>query len=163
MDEEKMFTLDEAHRHFATSLNGEVWDLLGNQNRSALDDARLVAAAFASYYHWLHDGSAVNMQRGEYLIARVYLELKNFDEAFAHSRKCLDLTKANSMEMTEFDVAYAYEIYSRVNAARGNPDTALEYFLKARLAGEKIPEKEDRDLFLADFTGGEWYGFDNEL
>ena len=162
MVEEKKYTLDEAHRYFATSANGEAWDMMGMPNRTNQQDAQMIAAAYASYYHWQQSGYAINMQRAEYLIARAYLEEENFEEACEHAKTCLQLTKTQPTEMTEFDVAYAYEIYARVSAARGYPDTALEYFLKARLAGEKIPEKEDRDLFLSDFTGGEWYGLTNE-
>ena len=51
MTDNKTYSLEEAHRYFAGSINGEVWDLLGKLDRSGLDDERLLAAAFASYYH----------------------------------------------------------------------------------------------------------------
>ncbi len=158
MTDNKKYSLEEAHRYFAGSINGEVWDLLGRRDRSGLDDERLLAAAFASYYHWLHAGSAVNMQRGEYMIARAFLAVKNYPQALEHATRCLELTEENSAVMMDFDFAYAYEMLARCNAAVGKMDEAIEYSSKARLAGEQIREKDDKELFFDDFNGGDWFG-----
>ena len=158
MKESKTYSLDEAHRYFAGSINGEVWDLLSRQECSRLDDERLLAAAFASYYHWLHAGSVVNMQRGEHMIARAFLVVNNYPEALAHAKRCHELTEDNATDMQDFDVAYAFEILARSSAASGFMDNALENSNKARRAGEKIKGKEDNELFFGDFNGGDWYG-----
>jgi len=158
MMESKTYSLEEAHRYFAGSLNGEVWDLLSRQDRSRLDEERLLAAAFASYYHWLHAGSVVNMQRGEYMIARAFLKVKNFPEAVEHAKRCYEITEDNAADMQDFDVAYAFEILVRSSAASGFKDNALENSNKARRAGEQIKGKEDNELFFSDFNGGDCYG-----
>ncbi len=158
MKESKKYSLEDAHRYFAGSINGEVWDLLSRQERSRLDDERLLAAAFASYYHWLYAGTVVNMQRGEYMIARAFLAVKNYPEALAHAKRCRELTENNTADMQDFDIAYAFEILARSSAATGFKDNALENSNKARRAGEKIKGKEDNELFFNDFNSGDWYG-----
>ena len=79
MSVEKRYTEAEAHRHFAAGLNGEVWGLLGKEERSVEEDERMVHAAHASCYHWLEIGTGLHQQRGEWLIARVYSELGQAD------------------------------------------------------------------------------------
>lgn len=160
MKDSKKYTLAEAHRFFAGSINGEVWDLLSRQDRSRPDNERLLAAAFTSYYHWLHAGSVVNMQRGEYMIARAFLAVKNYPEAVVHAKRCHELTEDNTADMQDFDIAYAFEILARSSAASGFKDNALENSKKARRAGEQIKGKEDNELFFSDFNAGDWYGID---
>jgi hypothetical protein len=38
MTEPKTFTLEQAHEHFAKTLNGQVWSLLDKSKRTASDD-----------------------------------------------------------------------------------------------------------------------------
>ena len=158
MDATTQFTLTEAHQHFAKELNGETWKLLDKPDRSREDSERMLAAAFASYYHWLPAGDPVHGQRGEYLIARVYLALDNLPEALSHARRCLELTGECKSQMRDFDIAFAFEMFARTNAAVGKLDIAREYREKARLAADLISDAEDLDIFLADFNGGNWYG-----
>ena len=46
------------HETLAKQINGEVWSLLDKPDRSVEEDERLVLAAHASAYHWLHAASA---------------------------------------------------------------------------------------------------------
>jgi tetratricopeptide (TPR) repeat protein len=157
MEENKVFTIDEAHLHFAKSLNGETWNLLDKAPRSRDEDERLVAAAFASYYHWLQAGKEVHRQRGEYMIARAYLAVGNVQEALAHADRCLELTDQYREQMADFDLAFAYEMSARTNAAAGQREAARQYREQAQQAGERIADQEDREIFFADYNGGNWY------
>lgn len=157
MDEKEQFTLEEAHLHFAKSLNGETWGLLDQQDRSRDDDERLLAAAFASYYHWLHAGKEVHKQRGEYMIARAYLATGNASEALTHANRCLELTDHFKDQMADFDQAYAYEMFARANAAASNTEIARLYKDKAQKVGEQIKGEEDRDIFFSDLNSGNWF------
>jgi hypothetical protein len=40
----------------------------------------------------------------------------------------------------------------------GNNTEADKYIAKADKAGAAIEDEEDREIFLGDFNGGEWYG-----
>ncbi len=157
MNNKTQFTLEEAHLHFAKTLNGEVWNLLDKENRTQAENERMLAAAFASYYHWLHAGKEVHRQRGEYMIARVFLALGNRPEALAHASRCLELTDQFKERMEDFDLAFAYEMFARTNAATSHLDPARDYREKARKAGEMIKKEEDRNIFFADFNAGNWF------
>jgi tetratricopeptide (TPR) repeat protein len=139
-------------------LNGETWSLLRKPDRTQEENERMLAAVFASYYHWLHAGREINVQRGEYVIAKVYLALGNFKEALSHAQRCLELTDQFTEQMEDFDFAFAYELFARVNAAIGQPDTAQKYRQMAQTAGAQIKDPEDRQIFMDDFNGGQWYG-----
>ncbi len=157
MTEKTQFTLEEAHLHFAKTLNGETWSLLDKGNRATEDDECMLAAAFASYYHWLHAGSEVHRQRGEYMIARVFLALGNVQESLTHARRCLELTDQFKDQMEDFDLAFAYELFARTNAANGQIDTAREYREMAQKAGDQIKDEESRSIFFTDFNAGNWF------
>jgi tetratricopeptide (TPR) repeat protein len=158
MSEEKKYTLEEAHHHFATTLNGRVWELLGKADRSKAEDEIMLYAAYASCYHWLSAGTEVNHQRGEWLIAHVYTVLGLADPAMRHATRCLELTNEFSDLMKDFDRAYAYEGVARASALAGNREEAISYMERAREAGESISNAEDKGIFLGDFDGGDWYG-----
>jgi tetratricopeptide (TPR) repeat protein len=160
MSKETQYSLEQAHLHFAKSLNNEAWSLLEKENRNREQDERMLAAAFASYYHWLEVGKPANWQRGEYMIARVYLELGNTQEALTHAQHCLELTEQFKDQMEDFDQAFALEMFARTHAAAQQPEVAREYHRLAKQAGEKISDEEDRKIFFADFNGGNWYTLD---
>jgi len=72
---EETYTEEQAHRHFGGKLNGEVWNLLAKDDRSATEDKLMVFAAHASCYHWLQIGTGLHHQRAEWMIARVFSDL----------------------------------------------------------------------------------------
>lgn len=158
MDDEKLYTLAEAHGEFARQLNGEVWELLDTTDRSTVDDERMLYAAWASAYHWLQAGTAVHQQRAEWLLARVYTVLGNAPEAMEHARRCLELTETSSSEMAPFDLAYACEAVARANALAHDEHEAIRYLELAREAGTRITSAEDRQIFEGDLNSGDWYG-----
>jgi hypothetical protein len=159
MDETKNFTLEEAHLHFAKTLNGMVWELLQKTERSKVEGEQMVHAAHASCYHWLVAGTGLHHQRAEWLIAHVYTELGQTDSALRHALRCLELTREFADLMKDFDLAYAYEAVARANALAGNRDEAARYLQLARESGQAIADSEDKSTFLGDFEGGDWHGF----
>jgi hypothetical protein len=158
MSEPERYTEEEAHAHFARSLNGEVWGLLEQAERTQEEDERMVHAAHASLYHWLFAGAAVNRQRGEWLLARVYAELGLGEAALLHAQRCQELTEQHAGDMEDFDQAYAYEALARANAVAGNHEAALRHRQRALDAGEAIADAESKALFAADLSGGNWGG-----
>jgi hypothetical protein len=158
MHEAQTYTLAEAHLHFARTLNGEVWHLLEKPERTQIEEERLIHAAHASCYHWLHAGTGVHHQRAQWLIARVYGELGLAGPALRHASRCLALTGAYADLLEPFDRAYAYEAVARANALAGNRDEARQYIRRAAEAATTIADDEDRRIFLDDFHGGNWHG-----
>lgn len=155
MVEEPQFTEREAHLRFAAGFNGYVWSILGKEDRSEHETDMMVHAAHASRLHWGVVGTPLNVQRGEWLLARVYAVLNRPEQALHHARKCLELTEEHNFD--DFDLAYAYEAMARAYAASGNKDEAEKYRTLAEVAGEKIQKVEDRELFLEDYKSEPWY------
>ena len=158
MTEENGLSLDKSHAYFAKSLNGEVWDLLEKPKRSLSEDERMLYAAYASCYHWLHAGTSLHQQRGEWLISRVQTVLGNGEAALKHAKRCMELTMQYKRLMQDFDFAYAFEGLARAHALNKNQAKAEYYLEEARKAGEKISEKESQEFFFGDLQGGEWFG-----
>ena len=156
MNGEPKFTIQEAHLHFAKSINGRVWGLLGKNDRSEAENDEILYAAYASAYHWLQVGTPVNQQRGEWLISHVHAALGDAPAALRHAERCFQLTEAHREEMEDFDLAYACEGLARAHQLAGHGDRAREWHAKARQAGEAIADIESRDLFLGDLNEGEW-------
>jgi hypothetical protein len=158
MGEEKTYTLDEAHLHFAKTLNGKVWDLLQKPERSPSENELMIYAAHASCYHWLSEGTGLHHQRAEWLIAHVYTELGLVDPARRHAFRCIDLTNEYAALMQDFDIAYAYEGAARACALAGETEEARHYLRLTEEAGRAIRDGEDREIFLGDLNSGSWYG-----
>jgi len=158
MDESGRFTLDQAHRHFAQSINGEVWELLGMKSRTPEQNERMLHASHASLYHWLAIGTPVNRQRGEWMCAHVNTVLGHADPALRHATRCMELTEEHRADMKDFDLAYAHEGLARAQALAGLREESIENYRRAAELGGAIEDEEDRAIFMGDLHGGEWYG-----
>lgn len=158
MEETKTLTLEEAHKHFAKSINGRVWDLLQKSTRSPQEDEEMLHAAHACTYHWRFVGTAVHQQRGEWLISHVHVALGHANEALRHAERCFEITQANKELMQDFDIAYAFEAIARAQAMLGDEKIALQFYDLAQQAGNAIADAEDRSIFRGDFHGGDWFG-----
>ena len=154
------FDAESAHKHFAPRLNVECWNLLDKDDRTKAEDHRMLLAAFASCYHWLHAGSKVNQQRGEWLIARVYASLGEAENCLKHALRCMAWTDQADDEYLDFDFAYAHEMLARGYALTGNLEQARKYHALAVELGNKIAGEKDREIFLSDLAWGEWPDLD---
>ena len=158
MSEEKTFTESEAQLHFAKQFNGKTWDLLDKQERTQEENDLLVDYAHVSLAHWRAAGTGLHLQRGAWMLARVYTVLGNAQMALHYAKRCLDLTKQHKDLLSDFDFAFAYECMARAQSLAGNQTEADKYIAQADKAGAAIEDDEDREIFLSDFNGGEWYG-----
>jgi hypothetical protein len=158
MTEGNTFSLDEAQSHFARSINGRVWELLENDNRTQSENEEMLHAAHASLYHWLYAGTDLNYQRGLWLLTRVHAVLGNNNRALYYANRCMEVTETHSDLMEDFDIAFAYECVARANALSGNDKIARTFLARAVEAGSQIADDEDREIFIEDLKGGDWYG-----
>ena len=141
----------QTHRRLAVDLFNHVWTLLEKQERTREETDELVHAAHASVYHWLQVGTAKNAARGEWQLARVYATLGRAEPALHHARRCLELAEAAD-DLEDFDLPYAYEALARAHRAAGDEGEAQRWRERAREAGERIAEDDDRDLFERDLA-----------
>jgi len=158
MSEPVRYTLQEAHEMFAKQINGLVWRLLGQSERTREENEQMESAAFASLYHWTQVGTPVHGQRGEWLLSHVYTVLGQAEPALRHAERCLELTEENRELMEDFDFAYAYEGMARAKALGGDIMQARKFLVMAKATGEKIGDTESKEIFNGDLASGDWYG-----
>jgi hypothetical protein len=108
----------------------------------------MLHAAHACAYHWKFIGTAVQQQRGEWLISHVHVVLGHAQEALRHAERCFELTESNKDIMKDFDIAYAFEGLARAHAMMGDQKIAEEFFDLAQKAGSTIADEEDRSIFI---------------
>jgi tetratricopeptide (TPR) repeat protein len=134
MAETPTFALDEAHRHFAKSINRRVWELLQKSVRSQADNDEMLNGPR------LHVSLEMRRNGGPSIawrISRVHAVLGHVQEALRHAQRCFELTEANRDSMQNFDVAYAYEGLARTYELSGDVEKARKYFYLAQHAGEE--------------------------
>lgn len=158
MSEEKRFTEDEAHLHFAKQFNGKTWEMLDKKKRTREEDEILVNYAHASMAHWRAAGTGVHLQRGAWMLAQVYTVLENVPMALYYAKRCLELIDEHKDELSDFDFAFANEAMARAQALSGNKVEAQKYIKLSQQLGETIADEEDRQIFFKDFNSGKWYG-----
>jgi hypothetical protein len=156
--EEKTYTISQAQLYFAVDFHTRTWELLEKNVRTQDENERMLDYAHASLAHWRATGTALRHQRGEWLLARVYAVLGEGRQAIRHAYRCAEVMTANQAEMKDFDFAFAFEAIARAHAVAGERVDAERFLQKARDAGEKIQEQDDRDTFFAELRSGDWNG-----
>ena len=155
---EAPFEVDRAHRWFGIDLNNGTMDALDAGLITPESCEPYIHAVHASCYHWMQVGTAANHARGEFAVASVYAAAGLGEAALRHARRCLDLVEAHPEAMEDWDRAFAYDALARAYAAGGDINAASEARSRARAAGDAIADKEDRNVFLSWFKGGNWHG-----
>lgn len=140
----------EWHRREAARLFNEVWRLLEKKNRTATDVDGMIHAAHASRYHWGIVGKPVNWAIGEWQVSRVYAVLKRPEPSLYHAKRCLAICRER--RVSGFPLAFAYEALARAAAVAGHARERDGYLREARRVGERIEEKEDREVFFSDLA-----------
>ena len=112
--------------------------------------------AYAAAYHWSRAESAtiVNEIRASWLIAKVWIHQSRGDLALPIAIRCIELCLANNV--SDFDLAYVYEVKARSLACLGDIDDAREAKQSAQQID--IADDEDRKLVQADLAKGPWFG-----
>ena len=147
-DEEPATAGDGDERGLAVDLFNGVWRLLGQDDRTADDDDRMLHMAHASRYHWGQVGTAVNRSRGEWQCSRVYAVLGRAEPALHHARRGLEICQAHGI--ADWDLAFAYESLARASAVADDLAQLRAYLELALAVG--IAEDEDRELLHADLA-----------
>lgn len=144
----------QLHREQGIDTNQETWAMLGNDNRPAGDDERMVHTAHASAYHWGIAGDAANHARGEWLCSHVYTVIGRAEPALHHARRCLAITEEHGL--VDFDLAYAHEGMARALALAGQVGEARRHLAAAQAV--EVADAEDRAIVEADLAAPPWFG-----
>jgi hypothetical protein len=157
--DEEIIKKEGHHKYFGIELNNLVWQLLGKADRTPEENELLIHAAHGSYFHWINsEHDAANVQRGEWLLSRVYSVLNVPDRAVYYADRCGQITEESSEAMSDFDLAYSDEATARALACSGNTEEAKKYLNTAKQKGNAIADEEARELFFRDLNTGPWFG-----
>jgi tetratricopeptide (TPR) repeat protein len=160
MSGDTKLTLSEAQLKFAKLIYNNIWGLLNKSDRTASEDEDMLLSAYASLYHWKQVGNEINLQRGYWMLSRVYQTMGHADQAIEWALKCQRITKENPTVMADFDLAYAEEGLARAYALAGDLKKAEKHYKLATDLGNKIKDPEDQKIFLGDLQDGNWYQLD---
>lgn len=133
-------------RSIAVQCFNETWKLMDMKGRTVDEDIMMLHLAYASCYHWIQCGTALEIERGEWQISRVNALLGFGEASLRHARRCLELCLSNGIG--DWDLAFAYEATSRAYLVLKEIDQMELNKLKALELCEKIIDKEDRDYTL---------------
>jgi hypothetical protein len=138
----------EEHQQWAIHLFNHTWELLNLDERSTDQIDEMIHCAHASRFHWGVVGSPVNFTRGEWQISRVYSVLGRPEPALFHAHRALDI--CDKHKIGDFDRAFAYEALARAYKIAGNQEESGKYLELGRNCGERIRDKETKEVFFAD-------------
>jgi len=142
----------EQRRRLAVDCFNRAWTLLRLETRTPEQDDELIHCAHASRHHWGEVGTAANRGRGEWQCSRVYAVLGRGEPALHHARRCLALVEQHPDAMEDWDLPFAYEALARAAAVAGDAAAARDWLERARRAGERIAEEEERELLASDLA-----------
>lgn len=136
-------------RALGAQLFNRVWELLDRPERTADDNAEMLAAAFASRWHWgqVEDASAENRAVGDWQIAHVASQLGHASVALEFARRALATAEAEGWQ--DWQRASMLEGMARAYAAAGDAEGRARYLSEASAALASIAEDEDRDLIAS--------------
>jgi hypothetical protein len=125
MSDEKM-TLEEFHNKLARKTNGGVWGVLDKESPNMEELGLALEMAYASLYHWRQIGKPINIARGEYMISRVFADMKMGEAALVHAERTLKLTE-EAEEKADFDMGFAYEVLAKAYSVTGDKDNCKKF------------------------------------
>jgi hypothetical protein len=124
-------------------------------------DPLMIRTAYASQHHWSQVGGVVEEQRGEWLISRVWCLQGEGSVAVRHARQAWEIGESAGWDagvgFAPFDQPFALEALARSAACAGDVATARDYRTQAEAAGKLIDDVEEREYFLSDLAGGNWF------
>lgn len=151
---EAAFDVNRAHRWFAVECNNIAWDLVEQSYRSKADSERMIHAAHASCFHWMHAGSALHQQRAQCLLTTVYVRLGSVEAALRHAKKCLELSRETGSEQSAFDRATTYGAAAKAHALAQQPQRADELWHSALDAVQSVDDATEHKFFQNLYSRG---------
>ena len=117
------------HRPLAANCHNMAWVLHDRgAARSSADTAAMLDLAAASRAHWEKAGTWLEVERGEYDLARMHLAAGQLDTALRHAAQCLAACIAH--DAPPYEIFFGHEALARVQHARGDR-AALAHHLGA--------------------------------
>lgn len=142
--------LKDFHLTSAKKCYNSTWDFIDMKERSVDQNIEMIRLAQASRYHWGEVGSALEFERGEWLISKVYALLGYGDLALVHAQKCFDICKEN--DIADFDICFAHEALAKAYKVIGIEEKISYHAKIATQLAENIKDKGDKEYTLSELS-----------
>jgi hypothetical protein len=146
---EPPFDVRRAHHWFAVECNNVAWNLVESSGgpRTPEQTDRMIHAAHAACFHWLHAGTPLNHFRALCLLATAYAAAGRADEAVRHAEACLTLSSQLTEPPTDFDLATAHGCAANAFALAGRRSEARRQYDQAAAAAGRLADEDDKQVF----------------
>jgi len=148
MADEVATDMNAQHRAMAVKLYNRTWGLLDEPNRTSDQDREMLAAAFASMYHWSIIGDEKNFAVSDWQVARVLATVG--ETGLAQQFADQALRRAVDGNLGPFLIGCGHEVLARVAAASGDEDARKNHLARADDILSIIEDEEERDVLRAD-------------
>ena len=129
------------HRPLGVACHNMAWTLHDRgAARSAEDTAAMLEFAAGSKQHWAHAGTWVEVERGDYDLARCHLSAGLLDQALGHAAQCLATCTQNDAPPCELFIAH--EALALVQSARGDAVAVARHVSAAQVAFDRLSADE---------------------
>jgi hypothetical protein len=125
-----------AHRPLGIACHNMAWTLHDRNARSAEDTAAMLEFAAGSRLHWSKAGTWLEIERGDYDLARCHLAAGQPDVALSHAAQCLATCTAN--DAPPYEHFFAHETLARAQHARGDALARARNVAAAEAAFDKL-------------------------
>jgi hypothetical protein len=129
------------HRPLAANCHNMAWVLhdLGPA-RSAADTVAMLDLAAASRAHWEKAGTWLEVERGEYVLARMHLAAGQPDSALRHAAQCLAACIAH--DAPPYEVFFGHEVLALVQHARSDRAALAHHAGAAQDAFDRLDDDD---------------------
>lgn len=103
----------------------------------------MIHCAHTSRYLWGQVGTPLHLERGEWLISKVYGLIGSGERALVHAQACHDICVQNNIG--DFDITFAYESLANAYKLLGDLEKVNQYKKAAYDSLGGIAQQEDRD------------------
>lgn len=136
------------HRRFGTELFNQTWDLLDSGDRTADQEAEMLAAALGSRHHWRQIGEPKNFAISDWQVSRVFAVAGAAGLAQTFAAQSLAL--CDQHDLGSFLRGYAHEGLARAALVAGDAAAAQEHLVAARAFAAEVTSDDDRALLVQD-------------
>ncbi len=141
-------TLQEWHRKQAVENFNGTWDLIDKVDRTPEEQLKMIHMAHASRFHWGEIGTELEFARGEWQVSRVYALVGHGHSALYHGQASLDYCQKGNI--TDFDLAFAYEAIARAYFVLRNHKDSIHHVKLAKEAAQSIAKEDDKQYVLSE-------------
>jgi hypothetical protein len=125
------------HRPLAVACHNMCWTLIDKgATRSAEDTAAMLALAAASREHWSHAGTWLEVERGDYDLARAHLAAGRLEPALRHAAQCLAACVTH--DAPAYEHFFGHEALALVQHARGERAACAHHVQAAQAAFDAL-------------------------